>query len=231
MPKRISSKAKHVKLISVQKPTDSVYQLWGWVLLIWSLYRHYLKLPEWADEFVFKPLVFVLPVIWYVRKYEKRSLDTLGLTWKNFFPSIYTGLGFGFLFAVEGFIANYLKYGEVRYNPLQTLAEYGVVPMLLLSLATAFSEELLCRGFLFTRIYESRKNLILAAGISALLFLLLHVPILVTTTKLVGVTLVVFIMTDIILGVANAFLMYNTGSLIAPILVHVFWNMTVAMYL
>jgi len=198
---------------------------------LFGLYTAKLHLPEWVDEFISKPLVFVLPILLYVKRIEKRTYESIGITKSNFFVSVYTGFGFGFIFALEGLFANYMKYGEIRFNPLPTLAQYGIGMLLLLSFATAVSEEILCRGFLFTRIYEKRKNIFLAAFISALLFLLLHVPILVTTTKLTGLTLFIFVITDILLGVANAFLFFNTGSLIAPILVHIFWNMTVAMYL
>ena len=68
-----------------KKSSWTVYHLWGWILLVWSLYRRFLKLPEWADEFIFKPLVFVAPVLWYVRTIEKRKLESIGLTGKNFF--------------------------------------------------------------------------------------------------------------------------------------------------
>jgi membrane protease YdiL (CAAX protease family) len=63
------------------------------------------------------------------------------------------------------------------------------------------------------------------------MFVLLHIPILVTMTKLQGMTLVLFLVTDLVLAIANSLLYYNTGSLVAPILVHIFWNMTVALYL
>jgi membrane protease YdiL (CAAX protease family) len=49
--------------------------------------------------------------------------------------------------------------------------------------------------------------------------------------KLQGVTLVIFFLTDFILAAANSMLFATTGSLVAPILVHLFWNMTVALYL
>jgi len=223
-------KTKHRKSLLPTK-SDAVYQLWGWILLVWCLYRGYAKLPEWADEFIFKPLVFAVPVLWFVRRIEKRSLTSLGLTLKHFFPNLYLGIGFGFIFALEGLAANAIKYGKLQFNPITVVGEYGVLFLLLLSLVTAFSEEVLSRGFIFSRIYEQKKNLLLAALISTVLFVLLHVPILVTSLKLQGITLVLFFVTDFVLGLANSLLFYNTGSLVAPILVHLFWNMTVALYL
>lgn len=209
---------------------EPVYRLWAWILLAWSLYRYFVHLPEWADEFIFKPLVFVAPVLWYVLKKEKRSLASIGITGNNLFKSIYIGLGFGAVFAIEGFLAHVFKYGRVEVSPIQAFQEYGFF-LLILSLATAFSEELLSRGFVFNRLYEKWGNLTKAALMGAVLFLCLHVPILVTSNKLTGSTLGLFFVTDIILAIANSVLFSMTGSLVAPILVHIFWNMTVALYL
>lgn len=206
------------------------YQLWGWILLIWSLYRYFLKLPEWIDEFIAKPLVFVAPVLWYVMRYEKRSLETIGITGKNFFKAVYVGLGFGMVFALEGVLANYVKYGQVSVNPIDAFRQYGFF-LIVISIATAYSEELLSRGFLFSRILEKTKSLPKASLLSAVLFMLLHVPILVTSLKFQGLTLVLFFATDFVLAMANCIVYYYTRSLVAPILVHVFWNMTVALYL
>ena len=210
---------------------ESTYHVWGWIVLAWALYRYFFRLPEWADEFIFKPLVFVLPVFWYVSTREKRQFTSLGLTIKNLFPSIYIGLGFGFVFALEGLVANTIKYGKLQIMPIAAFQEYGIGMLLLLSLVTAFSEEFLSRGFVFTRLMEGKKNLIAASVLSTVMFIVLHIPILAFSLKLTGVALLLFFITDFVLGFANALLLYNTGSLIAPILVHVFWNMTVALYL
>lgn len=220
-----------IKTLTSSLSLEPVYQLWGWILLVWSLYRYFFKLPEAIDEFVAKPLIFVLPVLWYVLKKERRSLESVGLTGKKFFTSLYIGLGFGFVFALEGIVSNFIKYGKIQINPIAALDQYGLGLLLVLSFATAFSEELLNRGFLFGRILEKTKSLPYASLLSTVLFVLLHVPILVTSLKLSGMTLVLFFVTDFILGLANSMLFYSTGGLLAPILVHIFWNMTVALYL
>lgn len=210
---------------------DAIFHIWGWIVIIWALYRYFFHLPEWADEFVFKPLVFAFPVIWYVKAREKRSLESVGITGKNIFTSIYIGLGFGFVFALEGIFANAIKYGRLQILPNTPFEELGIGLMLLFSLATAFSEELLSRGFVFTRLMEKTKNLPYASLVSSAMFVFLHIPILVTGLKLHGVTLALFFVTDFVLAVSNSLLLYNTRSLVAPILVHIFWNMTVALYL
>ncbi len=222
---------KHISTPTASSSLDPVYHLWGWVVIVWALYRYFFHLPEWADEFVFKPLVFAFPVLWYVRAREKRRLESVGITTNNIFTSIYIGLGFGFVFAIEGIVANAIKYGRLQLLPNTPFEELGIGMMIVLSLATAFSEELLSRGFVFTRIMEKTKNLPYASLVSSLMFVVLHIPILVTGMKLHGVTLALFFVTDFVLAFANSLFLYNTRSLVAPILVHIFWNMTVALYL
>lgn len=198
---------------------------------MWAFYRYFFRLPEWVDEFIIKPFVFVVPVLWYVVAREKRKFESLGLTNKNLFSSIYIGLGFGFVFALEGLAANTIKYGRLQIMPIDAFAQYGMGTLIVLSVATAFSEELLSRGFVFTRLLEGKRGLVMSAFLSTLMFVVLHIPILAFSLKLQGTALLLFFVTDFVLGFANALLLYNTGSLIAPILVHVFWNMTVALYL
>ncbi len=212
-------------------PLESMFRVWGWIVLAWAIYRYAFHLPEWIDEFIVKPMIFVAPVLFYVRRIEKRGVSTIGITGKNIFTSIYIGLGFGLLFAIEGIAANFIKYGQLQFVPIAAFEQYGLGLMLLLSLATAASEEILSRGFVFGRIMEAKKSLPYAAVLSTAMFALLHIPILVTSLKLHGVTLLLFFVTDIALGLINSVLYYNTKSLVAPILVHIFWNMTVAMYL
>jgi uncharacterized protein len=210
---------------------ESIYQVWAWILLAWSVYRYFLKFPEWTDELFFKPIIFIIPVLVYVFRKEKRDLESIGITTKHIFTGIYTGVGFGFLFAMEGLLVNWLRNGRIVINPIAAFAEYGMAQMLILSLATALWEELLSRGFLFHRIYEYSKNIVFSTLISTLLFVLLHVPILVTSLKLQGGLLGLFFFTNFILGCINSLLFLRTKSLAAPVLVHLFWNMTVALYL
>lgn len=222
---------KNIKKLDTPKLSlESVYQTWAWVLLAWSLYRYFLRLPEWFDEFIAKPLVFIGPVLWYLKNKEHRTLESIGITKKNIFNSIYIGLAFGMIFAIEGIAAHALKYGKLDVTPIAAFKEYGFF-LIIISLATAISEEVLSRGFVFSRIYEKTKNLPYSAFMGSILFVLLHVPILVTSNHLTGPTLVLFFVTDFVLAFANSMLFASTGSLVAPILVHIFWNMTVALYL
>lgn len=212
-------------------PLTGVFRVWAWILLVWSAYRYFLEFSEPVDEFIFKPLIFLGPIVYYVLYVEKRPLSSLGITKENLFPSLYAGFGIGFLFALEGIAANYIKHGTLTILPIQAFQQYGFF-LIPISLATAISEELLARGFLFNRFFEkSNGNLIYAAVYSTAMFIALHMPILLTSLKFQGVTLIMYFLTTITLSLANAIFFRYSRSIVGPILVHVFWNMTVALYL
>lgn len=211
--------------------TEWVFQFWAWQLLAWSLYRYFFQLPEPIDEFVVKPVVFILPVVWFVWVKEKRKLDSIGVTSKNMLQSILIGCGFGLLFGGEAIIANIMKYGTLTISPVPVVLSYGLPMVILLSFATSISEELLSRGFFFSRLYETSKNLIQSVIMSTLMFIAFHVPILLTSLRFQGATLILFFITSFVLGIANSLIFYRTRSLVAPILIHSFWNLTVAIFL
>lgn len=223
--------AKKLTAETAANSADPILSVWGWVALTWFIYRYFTRLPEHLDELVFKPIFFVLPVILFVLKKERRSLSSLGLNLKEWPKSLLIGLGFAAVFAAEGVVANIIKYGQFTVSPLKVVADYGLLGFVFLSIATAFWEEILNRGFIFHRLWEHTRNLIYATVVSSLLFTLLHVPILVTSVHLEGMGLVLFFATTLILGAANALVFATTGSLLAPVLIHVFWNVMVAFFL
>lgn len=214
-----------------QKSTEWIFQFWAWQLLFWALYRYFFKLPEWADEFLFKPLVFIAPVLWYAVKKEHVSFASVGLTTKYFWRNVAIGFAVGALFIAEGLIANIYKYGRITIQPIAAIASYGFASLLIISLATAFSEELLSRGFFFSRLYRETKKIWYSIILSTLMFLAFHIPILVTTLKFQGTTLILYFFMTLFLGVTNCIFFFLTKSLVVPILVHLFWNITVALLL
>lgn len=226
MKKTIAHKqpAKHLA-------TEWIFQFWAWQLLFWALYRYFFKFPEWTDEFIFKPLVFVVPVLWYVIKKERKSLSSIGLTGSHFFRNLLIGLGVSAIFIGEGIIANIYKHGHLDLQPIASVASYSIPFLLILSLATAFTEELLSRGFLFSRLYEQTKKVWYAVIVSTLMFMAFHIPILATSLKFQGPTLILFFWTTLSLGIINSIFYFQTRSLVIPILVHLFWNLTVALLL
>jgi len=213
-------------------PTQKVLNLWAIILIIWSVYRTKFSFPEWFDEFIAKPLIFVLPVYLYIKKVEKKEFfPSVLLTTKNIFKDIYLAIVIGFVFALSAFFSNYVKYGSflstttIFYSASQKLSTYFFI-----ALATGFSEEILSRGFILKRLYEESGNIYSASFVSSILFFILHIPILFTNIKLTGGLLLLFMGTDLILSLANSFIFLERKSLILPILIHAFYNLAIVLY-
>lgn len=211
-----------------------VFLVWFVIFLIWTFYRANFFLPENIDEFLVKPLIFVLPVFVVVLVWEKKKLNDLGLSSnpKDFLTDLYIGVAIGVLFALEGLLVNYLKYGKFSFTPILASRIYGGIGMFfLINLATSLWEEILARGYLYTRLFKLNNNQFWASVTSSFLFLLLHVPILFTRINLSGISLIVYPISILLLGITNSYIFSLRGSLTLPILIHAFWNMTVALYL
>lgn len=211
-----------------------VYIVWFIIFILWALFRANFYFPEAIDELIVKPLIFVVPVLFVVWVRENKSLKEFGLlpSWKNLFLDLYIGVVLGVLFAIEGLLSNYIKYGQFSFAPLDTAKIYPTIEyFLLINLATSISEEILGRGFLYNRFYKIYKKQLWAAVVSSFLFLLLHIPIMFTRVHLTGNALVMYPLSIMIMGITNSYLFTLRGSLVLPILLHTFWNMTVALYL
>lgn len=211
-----------------------VFIVWFLIFIIWAIYRAYVIQPEWIDEFLVKPLVFAGPVLYLVLVREKKKLDELGLSAKpkDFMLDIYIGVVIGILFALEGIMANYVKNGKISFDPIMAaIGSGGIVSFLLINLSTSVWEEILGRGFLYKRLYQLSNNQMWASTFSSFLFLLLHIPILFTRLHLRGSSLIIYPISIMILSITNCYLFSMRKSLTLPILIHTFWNMTVALYL
>ena len=192
------------------------FAVWFIIFIVWAFYRAYFHLPDWIDEFLIKPVVFVFPVI-FVLVGEKNPLKEMGL-WRSlpdFFLDIYLGVLIGLLFALEGMLANFIKYGQFSFAPILALkVSGGIVPL-----------------FIINIFYKISNNQFWAATSSSVLFLLLHIPILFTSLHLSGISFLVYPISILLLGITNSYVFTLRKSLTLPILIHAFWNMTVALYL
>lgn len=211
-----------------------VFIVWFIIFLVWAFYRAYFFQPEWIDELLVKPLAFVFPVLFVVWYLENRPLADLGITFKlkNLILDIYVGVVLGILLAFEGLIANYLKYGNFSFSPLAATKMYPDIGIFLfINLISAVSEEILGRGYLYNRLFRITDRQFSSALVSSILFLLLHLPIMFTRLHLTGEALLIYPFSILILGITNCYLFSLRKSLILPILLHTFWNMTIALYL
>ncbi len=210
-------------------PTQKALNLWAIILIIWSVYRSFFSMPEWFDEFIAKPMVFVLPVLYYLVKIDKKNpLEALNLNLKGkkFMSDLVYSLIIIGLFFGAALLAIY-----VRTRVLPSLIIPGFASLALVAvtaLATGVTEEILSRGFVLKKLYDESKNYFSAIFISSILFFILHVPILFTNAKITGNLLLTFMATDMILSIINGVIYLQRRSLTAPILIHTFYNIMVS---
>lgn len=205
-----------------------VLNAWAVVLIIWSVYRAYFKtdLPIWFDEFIAKPIVFLLPIVWFIRKYEKGSFSRA----VDFYIERKNDIIFGTLAGLIIFAFGMLVYFQ---NTGRIFPEINSTILLLIAiaLATSISEEILSRGFVLKRLYEDSKNIYTSVFFASFLFFLTRIPILFTNPLMRGNILIQVMITDLLLsfGVSLAYL--QRKNVIVPIIIHAFYNLGIYLLL
>lgn len=213
--------------------TQRVLNIWAIILFVWSLYRINFRtdLPIWIDEFIAKPLVFILPVYFYITQVEKKNfLTAIQLKGEDLGKNILLGLGIGSLFFLSGLLGIGLKNNGSLAASFSILFSPAIIYILLLSLATAVSEEILSRGFVLQRLYEDSKNMFSAAFLSSILFFILHIPILFTNDKIIGVLLLQVMVTDLILSFGISLIFLYRKNLVVPIIIHALYSLSLYLF-
>jgi membrane protease YdiL (CAAX protease family) len=209
---------------------QQVLNVFGVILIVWSVYRWKLQMPEWFDEFIAKPIVFVGPVYWYITQTEQKEfLSSIWLRFKKIGPDVLMGIALGGIFLASALFANVLKHGTIELPT--TFAGTSFILAVLMTFATAATEEILTRGFILKRFFEDSGNIYMSSFNASILFLVLHIPILFTIPELRGTLLLMFLATDFVLSLVNSFIFLDRKSLVAPILVHAFYNLAILFYI
>src|SRR3989339_1096861 len=181
-----------------------------YLLIVWGFYRFLFQLPETIEELIIKPLVWLLPVFYLLRK-EREGIASLGITFKNLFPAVYYSLGLGAFFVIEALVINFVKYD----GKFDLRANIGTLPLLTslgLSFATAISEELAFRGYVFTRIWKFLGKELYANLVTSLFWALIHVPITFFVWKLDLPAALIYLFLTTLFGVGSAFVYARTKN-------------------
>ncbi len=212
-------------------PTQKALNLWAVILIVWSIYRTYLKLPEWFDEFIAKPLVFVLPIFYYVKKVEKKEIFSalfINRNFKSFIKEFFISFGVGIILLLTALFSVYLRSNKISlFTNFPNISQFGLI--IFTALATGITEEILSRGFVLKRLYEESKNAYTSSFFASILFFFLHVPILFVNNRINGQMLLMFMVMDLFLSMVNGLIMIQRKSLTVPILIHAFYNVVVAL--
>jgi hypothetical protein len=199
-----------------------------YLLIVWGFYRFLFQLPEVVEELIIKPILWLTPVFYLLYK-EKASLSSLGFTFKNLFPAVYYSIGLGLVFVFEALIINLIKYkGEFNLG-----ANIGSLPFLSafwLSFATAITEEITFRGYIFTRVWGYLKNELWSNILTSLFWALIHLPITIFVWKWGISESLIYLALTTIFGVGSAFVFARTKNILSPILLHVLWQWPIILF-
>lgn len=199
-----------------------------YLFIVWGFYRFLFQLPETIEELFIKPVVWLLPVFYLLKK-EKESIVSLGITLRNLFPAVYYALGLGAFFVMEALVINFVKYGG-KFNLGANLGELPFLTSLGLSFATAISEELTFRGYVFTRIWKFLGSELYANLVTSFFWALIHVPITFFVWKLDLSAALIYLVLTTLFGVGSAFVYARTKNILSPILLHVLWQWPIILF-
>lgn len=198
------------------------------VFLLWALYRYQnLANPLWFEETVVKGVVFSLPLLLFP-PIRKPLLSAVGMTRHNFLHSVYLGITLGMILGLAGQIGNFIRHGELSFNSFG-LTSGTIGAFLILSLITAFWEQLLFSGYFVAKLQSANTPevpLVLLVGLG---FSLIHLPALLLDPNAAS-QIVINLLLLFSLGVSCAILRLRLKNLIAPIMAHALWGVTVFLF-
>jgi membrane protease YdiL (CAAX protease family) len=199
----------------------------AYILIVWGFYRLIFKLPDEVEELFVKPVIWLLPILFILKK-EKLNLKSLGFNFENFYPVVYSILGLGAVFVIEALIVNYLKYGGLNFG-----ANIGSLPLVSsigLSFATAFSEEISFRGYLFNRVWLISKSEWWANLSTNFVWVLIHVPVTFFVLKMSLTPALIYLGITAIFGIGSAYIFARTKNVFASIILHVLWEWPIILF-
>lgn len=198
-----------------------------YILVVWGFYRFLFKLPDEIEELVIKPLVWLIPVYYFVTK-EKLGVSSVGITFKKLFASLYLAIALGLVFAVEGFIVNTIKYGGLDFSA--NVGDRSFIFALFISFATGFSEEIAFRGYIFNRLWTVLKKEWLANAITSAVWAIIHIPIAIFAWNLNLSGTIGYLILTTIFGIGSAFVFARTKNVASSVFLHVFWEWPIILF-
>ena len=210
--------------------TQKMLNVWAIVLIIWSFYRVTFQtgLPIWVDEYIAKPLIFLIPIYWFVVKSEKRSFFSgLGFSKKNMLGDVLFGLGIGAVFVGIAVLTRLIK--KLPF-PSFEISSTSIV-WVLSTIMAACMEQILSTGFVFKHLSEESKNIVRPLVISAILFFFLHVPVLFGAPTISSSTLIQMLLLNIVVSLTTSVVFLMRKNTVSPILVYALYLLSIPILL
>lgn len=210
---------------SVVKPNkgtdvERILTTWGVVVVLWSIFRANIATPLWLSEVVFKPAIFLIPVLFYLHKFVPGgiSLKNLGFPEKKWAEELM--LAAAMLFVVFGSGAVMLVLNKQPFLVfLNQISFVRAASVFGISIATSVVEETIGRGFLFNYLFKRSRSFIMSLFVSSTLFFVLYLPG-ALTMRVNGQALFMNLLMNFLLSFMAATLFYVRRNVLAAIGFH-----------
>lgn len=199
----------------------------AYLLIVWGFYRCLFKFPDEVEELLIKPIIWLTPLFYFLRK-EKLGISSLGFTLKNIFPSIYISLALGAFFVIESVILNYVKYGVTNLSA--NLGNTSFFAAIILSFATAITEEVTFRGYIFSRVWKVVGDELSANFITSIVWALIHLPVAVFWWELNFSGTIIILLLTTLFGMGSAFVYARTKNIASSIFLHFLWGWPIILF-
>lgn len=208
------------KKLSSERKIEHILTTWGIVVILWSIFRANFSPPIWFSEIVAKPLIFLLPLFFYLKKNEKKGkfLHQLGWPKKRAWRELVISILLLLFILLVGLIAfSYSK--EIRIIFMNQINYQRLTIYAILAIVSAFSEELFGRGFLFNYLHKYSHNVILSLFLSATLFFVLYLPG-ALSMQIGGQDLFINLILNFTLSFITGIAFYLRKNILPPIAIH-----------
>jgi membrane protease YdiL (CAAX protease family) len=207
---------------------NKIIKIYGLIFCAWLLYRALFHASIWLEEIVIKGIVFSLP-FWLLPITGKDAIKTIGISLNNFFQSVYFGITIGMILGLAGQVGNFVRYNAIK------LSTYGlesgkIGAFLILSLITAWWEQLLFSGYFLEQFIKITKNETQSIIITSALFTIIHIPAYIFVQHFAMNELIVALLLLFTLGMGCSIIKLRQRNLIAPIMVHAIWGITIYLF-
>lgn len=196
-----------------------------YLLLAWGIFRLTVRLPIVAEELIFKPILWGLPLLslWMAEKRKVKFFEG------SFIKAILFGGGLGVAYVVVIVIVGLVQGGDIRINELSEM-QLPFYDLLGVGLSTAIVEEMVFAGYIFSKVRGFLGGFWPAGGLTSIAFMAMHVPIGVFVYEYSGFGLVGFLGLVGLVSLGNYWVMEKSKNVTGPILSHWLWAVAVGLW-
>jgi hypothetical protein len=183
-------------------------------------YRFFFTFPESVDEFIAKPILWLIPLI----AFQKKSIQDIAKSFTvNMSRNILFGLSIGILYFCLYTAVSSFQFGLPTINPAY-ISLMGMGLQLLTALSTGLTEEIIFRGFILEKLLSLFNDRILSNSFTTLLFTLIHLPVIIFVYHYSFMETISYLSILTITGYVYGLVYLHKKSLTSSTVMHGVWN-------